>query len=463
MILNVWSDMLSRFWRAIPRWLRPPNFSDEYEQFAGGVLHYTLLMLFAAVIVFEVVISARGAFPYFIALFGASFALLRLKQLKLSISILMFSLWFTFTLVGVYLNGVFNSSMLGYFILIILAALLFKPQSVLLWSAFSAFTVLVIGLGQAAQVLPTLNEPTTIEARVFYLVMVFISGGIFLGFASQVVRRSIQAAQASETTVRERNQQLEQEISDRQQVEARERALLLNKARSDLQSDFFYTLSHDLKTPLATINTSLYLLKHAKTDAQREKRIQQISSQVNLVDRYVQEMLMLTRLESSRPPSLSKLLLSSLVYHVLEALQPQIEEKMLSMSFTVGDGEKLILGSQEQLHRLLLNLLENAIKYTPPQREISIDVQPVAQGMQLTIRDHGIGIQHDEMPHIFEPFYRTAEARATEQRGTGLGLAIVKKIADSHGIQIDVQSRTNEGTTFTLLFPAAPTNSQKID
>ncbi len=455
--------MLGKLGEIITSWLHPPNFSDSYEQFAGRILHYSLLMLFAAVIVFEIVISARGAFPYLITLFGASFLLLRLRQVKLSINILMFSLWFTFTLVGVYLNGVFNSIMLSYLILIMLAALLFKPRWVLLWSAFSAFTVVIIGLGQAAQVLPTLNEPPTIEARVFYLVVVFMTMGIFLTFASQVVLRSIQTAQASEATLRERNQQLEQEIHERQQAEARERELLITQARGNLQADFFNTLSHDLKTPLATINTSLYLLKHAKTEEQREKRIQQISSQVSLVDRYVQEMLMLTRIESSSPPSMTKLSLSSLVHEVLEALQPQIEEKKLAVSFTVDGSAKLIIGNRDQLHRLLLNLIENAIKYTPPQREIKVDLCAVEDAMQLTIRDHGIGIEPKEVPHIFEPFYRTAEARATEKRGTGLGLAIVKKIADSHGIQIDVQSRANEGTTFTLLLPVAPTNPQKID
>lgn len=437
------------------RWLRPPDFVDEQERLAARVLHYSLLLLILFIILYELLLSTLGFFPLVFAQLVLAFVLLHRRQLRWVMYVLLGGLWLAITLVGVTFNGVLNGIMIVYFILIIFAAIFFQPRAVLAWSAFVCLTVVLLALGQNAGAIPLNSLPISVDARVFYLLMVFSMGGIFLALASQVVRRSIQRARENESALRERNQQLEHEMHERQQAEARERDLMMAQARSELQADFFNTLSHDLKTPLATIITSLHLLRRDLTEEQRAKRIDHISKQVDLIDRYVQEMLMLTRLDASPEWSMNKLNLLELVQQALESLQPQIEEKSLSVSLVAEPDLPLVVGSRDQLERLLLNLLENAVKYTPAQQSITVTMQPSEQGVQLTISDSGIGIQTDEMPRIFEPFYRTAGARAVERRGTGLGLAIVKKIADVHGITIDVQSRVNEGTTFTLRVPTA--------
>lgn len=435
------------------RWLRPPDFVDEQERLAASVLHYSLLLLILFVILYELLLSMLGFFPLVLIQLVIAFILLHRRQLKWVLYILLAGFWLAITLIGVTYNGVLNGIMILYCLLILLAAIFFQPRAVLVWSAFVSTTVVLLGLGQTARVIPLNEVRFSVGARVFYLLMVFNMGGIFLALASQVVRRSIQIARENEVTVRERNQQLEREIHERQQVEARERELLIDQARSKLQADFFNTLSHDLKTPLATIKTSLYLLRRERGEEQRAKRIEHISKQVDLIDRYVQEMLTLTRLEAAPPTSMDEIALPELIEKVLANLQPRIEEKALTLAVNAAPSLPAVVGDSDQLHRMLLNLLENAVNYTPAQQSISVTMQPSDQAVQLTIRDSGIGIQPDELPRIFEPFYRTEGAREFERRGTGLGLAIVKKIADVHGILIDVQSRLGNGTTFTLLLP----------
>lgn len=436
------------------RWLRPPDFTDEHERLVAQVLHYLLLLLALYVFLYELFISTQGFFLFVVSVFGIAFVLLHRRQLKLATYILMGGSWLIITLVGLTFNGVLNGVMIVYLILIVLAATFYRPIFVLLWSAVVSGTVAALALGQNAGIVPLNTTPVSIDARVFYLVMVFTMGGIFFALASHVVRRSIQTARETEAALRERNQQLEQEIRERQQLKAREHELMMAKARSELQADILHTLSHDLKTPLATIITGLHLLKHAHTDDQREKRIKQISDQVELVDRYVQEMLMLTQIEAMPTWSMTRISLPVLVQQAWESLQPQVEEKSLSVSLTVTPDLPLVVGNRDQLYRLLLNLFENAVKYTPSRQSITIAMQPTEDCVQMTIRDSGIGISPDELPHIFEPFYRTSKARAVERRGTGLGLAIVRKIADLHGIQINVESRVDVGTTFTLWWPA---------
>jgi signal transduction histidine kinase len=435
------------------RWLHTPDFADEQEHLAASVLHYSLLLLILFVILYELFLSMLGFFPLVLVQLVIALVLLHRRRLRWVMYILMGGVWLGITLIGVTYNGVLNGIMILYCVLIILAAIFFQPRTVLAWSALASATVALLGLGQSTGVIPFSNVPVSVGARVFYLLMVFNMGGIFLASASQVVRRSIQQAQENEAALRERNRQLEEEIHERQQAEARERELLIDQARSKLRVDFFNTLSHDLKTPLAAIMTSLYLLQRDATEEQRAKRIGHISKQVDLIDRYVQEMLTLTRLEAAPPTSMDEVALPELVEQVLASLQPRVEEKALTLAVSAAPSLPAVVGDRDQLRRLLLNLLENAINYTPAQQSISVTMQPSDQAVQLTIRDSGIGIEPDELPYIFEPFYRTESAREVEQRGTGLGLAIVKKIADVHGIMIDVQSRVGDGTIFMLWLP----------
>jgi two-component system phosphate regulon sensor histidine kinase PhoR len=117
-------------------------------------------------------------------------------------------------------------------------------------------------------------------------------------------------------------------------------------------------------------------------------------------------------------------------------------------------GSPVVLGEADAIERLVLNLLENAIKYNRPEGQVSALLSASGPDVLLEVSDTGIGIPPDALPRIFERFYRVDKGRAREEGGTGLGLAIVKHVAQAHGGQVEVESRLGRGTTFRVRLPA---------
>jgi signal transduction histidine kinase len=121
-----------------------------------------------------------------------------------------------------------------------------------------------------------------------------------------------------------------------------------------------------------------------------------------------------------------------------------------------------VLGDAQRLTRLFLILMDNAVKYTPPGGKVQVRVDVKEGCPVVAVQDSGIGISSDDMPHIFERFYRADKARSREQGGFGLGLAIAKWIADSHNAEIRVESMPNLGTTFTVVFRQLAAQGRQI-
>jgi len=133
-----------------------------------------------------------------------------------------------------------------------------------------------------------------------------------------------------------------------------------------------------------------------------------------------------------------------------DSLRPLAESKGLALDFAVSDGLTLS-GDSDALIRLFVNLLDNAIKYTPQGRISLTAIQESRGTVKITIMDTGVGIADEHLPHIFERFYRVDRSRSSG--GSGLGLAIASEIVQAHGGTIEVSSRVGEGTTFILRFP----------
>jgi PAS domain S-box-containing protein len=237
-------------------------------------------------------------------------------------------------------------------------------------------------------------------------------------------------------------------------AEQRERELAQAQEKNTFLTDFFSTLSHDLKTPLTVMNTSMYLLKRATTEQQREERMTRIREQVSLMDQYIQDMLTISRLEHVASFNFHELNINPLIESVVDLLRPRIEGKKISFQFSGQPDLPLIRGDEEQLRRMLTNLIENAVNYTPTGGHVTVMTHTREGQVVLVVKDSGIGIEPDAVPHIFERFFRAANATAFERSGTGLGLAIVKKIVETHTATIDVGSKLGEGTTFSVQFAA---------
>jgi signal transduction histidine kinase len=134
-------------------------------------------------------------------------------------------------------------------------------------------------------------------------------------------------------------------------------------------------------------------------------------------------------------------------------LQPRAEEKNQAMALQLCREQLVVRATEEDLDRIWVNLVGNAVKYTPPGGSIMVSVQRVDGQAQVVVSDTGIGIPAESLPHLFEEFYRAPNAKKMAEVGTGLGLAIVKDLVERYGGRIQVQSELGQGTTFTVTLP----------
>jgi signal transduction histidine kinase len=167
--------------------------------------------------------------------------------------------------------------------------------------------------------------------------------------------------------------------------------------------------------------------------------------------RLVSDLLLLARADSGGMPLQAKVLeLDNLFFEVYR--QAQLLPKSVEMVVTAVDQIR-VYGDPDRLKQLLLNLIDNAIKYTPAEGKVYLALAKADGWATIEIKDTGIGIPPEDLPNIFDRFYRVDKARTRQQGGSGLGLSIAKSIAKAHGGEIHVKSVVGEGTTFTILLP----------
>jgi len=223
-----------------------------------------------------------------------------------------------------------------------------------------------------------------------------------------------------------------------------------------VRKDFVANVSHELRTPLTSIKGYIEaLIDGAKDDPQKCAEflviIQKHADQLNAL---LTDLLQLSTIESGqyqwRRGSVS---VSGLIEKAVHLLRPSAEKKNQALSVSSPEGVGLVTGDADRLTEVFINLLDNAIKYTPERGTITIETESGESQVKISISDTGIGIPSKEMPRIFERFYRVDRARSREMGGTGLGLAIVKHIVEAHGGRVAVESRMGQGSRFTVTLP----------
>jgi heavy metal sensor kinase len=222
------------------------------------------------------------------------------------------------------------------------------------------------------------------------------------------------------------------------------------------QRRFVADASHELRTPLAVIQaeTSLVLEKPRSQDEYR-KALELVSQEVAYMSEIVGKLLVLARSDAGfEPVNFQEVDVAGVVTELSQDLEALAQDKGLRLTSGPMDG-LTVRGDRVRLRQLFLNILDNALRYTPGGGTISSSV--VRQGDQavVSIGDTGIGIPEEHLPFIFDRFYRVDKVRTDGEGGTGLGLAIATAIAKMHGGTIEVDSRVGEGTTFRVLLPLA--------
>jgi len=226
-----------------------------------------------------------------------------------------------------------------------------------------------------------------------------------------------------------------------------------------VRKDFVANASHELKTPLTSIAGYVEaLLDGAKDDpatcAQFLGIIQKHTENLKAI---LSDLLQLSTIESGIYRwKRQEVEVAELAERAARVLRPVADRRQQTLTVRPCEASLRIWGDLDRLTEALINLLDNAVKYTPEGGSITIDAIPDADGIRILVADTGIGIPPKELPRIFERFYRVDRARSREQGGTGLGLAIVKHIVEAHGGRVAVDSAIGQGTTFSLLLPVQP-------
>jgi two-component system phosphate regulon sensor histidine kinase PhoR len=226
---------------------------------------------------------------------------------------------------------------------------------------------------------------------------------------------------------------------------------------AEVRRDFVANVSHELKTPLAAIRGYAETLREgALEDPPAGRRfVERILAQCARLEALLGDLLTLSRLESvEQTPAYEPVDLDALARRALEVAAAAAGQRRVTLETEGAAGS--VMGDPDGLERLLLNLLDNAIKYNREGGRVTLRLAALDGQASIEVEDTGIGIAPDALPRIFERFYRVDKGRGRDQGGTGLGLAIVKHVAQTHGGRVEVESELERGTRFRVILPRRP-------
>ncbi len=223
-----------------------------------------------------------------------------------------------------------------------------------------------------------------------------------------------------------------------------------------VRRDFVANVSHELRTPVSTIKGYAETLLDGAIDdrANAIDFLEIIKSDANRLSLLINDLLDLSRLESGTLlVSHSPVDFGVLVEDVLKKLSKLAQEKNVNLRHIKSQKSIIVRADDKLMMQVLLNLIENAIKYNRPNGDVEIEVKVISDTVNIVVADTGIGIPHEEMSRIFERFYRVDQAHSSQLDGTGLGLSIVKHIIQAHHGDVTVHSELGRGSTFTVILP----------
>jgi two-component system phosphate regulon sensor histidine kinase PhoR len=229
------------------------------------------------------------------------------------------------------------------------------------------------------------------------------------------------------------------------------------KKLEKVRRDFVANVSHELRTPVTSIKGFVEtLLDGAMNNPDELQRFLQIvATQTDRLNAIIEDLLTLSRIEQETEKAeivLAPGSIKNVLYTAIEVCQMKASDKNIQIELNCDETLQAPI-NPPLLEQAIINLLDNAVKYSPPGQTIHISANSIDEGVVIQVRDHGCGIGREHLPRIFERFYRVDKARSRKLGGTGLGLAIVKHIAQAHGGRASVESTLGEGSAFYILLP----------
>lgn len=255
-----------------------------------------------------------------------------------------------------------------------------------------------------------------------------------------------QAQQELEKRVKERTQQLSAALDEVQKISRR-------------KTEFVSNVSHELRTPLTSIKGYASILTSGQLGQlppEAQSRIEKINERSNELVQFINDLLDLSRIESGRvtmkpePQDLNKI-----IEELSDLLSVMLKEKQIEFKANIPAEAAKVLADYGLIKRVFINLVNNAIKYTPEKGKISIAAHQLNKEVQIDIVDTGCGISEEAQHKLFQEFYRADSEINQQVKGSGLGLALVKNIVEAHKGKIWVKSKAGSGSTFSFTIPQA--------
>ncbi len=220
--------------------------------------------------------------------------------------------------------------------------------------------------------------------------------------------------------------------------------------------EFVANVSHELRTPLTGIKGAVETVRMSYDDMPIDMRDSFLDMAIEESDRMlriIRDLLTLSRLDNNRTKwEVESFDLAATLRHIGEVIRPEVNEKGHEVSWDIAP-LPIMTGDRERISQVIINILTNAVKYTPAGGQIRVTAAVEGENIRVSVADNGIGIPEEDLPRMFERFYRVEKSRTSDAGGTGLGLAIVKEIVEAHGGDVRIDSRVGEGTCVTVLLP----------
>ena len=278
----------------------------------------------------------------------------------------------------------------------------------------------------------------------------------FISILSNQIAQTLDNARLFEKTWRSQ-QELEIKVEERthQLTQALDEVRKVSKRKSD----FISSVSHELRTPLTSIKGYAAILLADKLGALPEEikvRLEKINRHSDELVHMVNDLLDISRIESGKVDmKIEAQDLKTITDKVFDLLSEQLKAKNISFGSDIADSCQKILADRSQIERIFINLVGNALKFTPQNGKININATCLNKIIQIDVKDTGFGIPEEAQEHIFEEFYRVDNTINQEVKGSGLGLTLIKHIIEAHQGKIWVKSKLGEGSTFSFTLKAA--------
>ncbi|MCQ4087845.1 cell wall metabolism sensor histidine kinase WalK [Saccharibacillus sp. JS10] len=278
---------------------------------------------------------------------------------------------------------------------------------------------------------------------------------VFLGAAAFIVRPIQQLTRA---TRRIAAGNFDVKLDIRQKGELGELARSFEEMSQDLRQleemrrDFVGNVSHEIRSPLTSISGYAQALKHSSlSDEQRSRYLDIIASEANRISRMSDNLLKLSVLESKPLLQRAEIRLDEQIRRVVIALQPQWSIRQIEFDLELPVVE--FIADADQLEQVWINMIGNAIKFSPDHGTISITLTERKEQIYVQIADQGVGIKPQDLERVFERFFKADRSRSRQYEGSGIGLAIVRQIVRLHHGKVEVESEYGQGTVFTVTLP----------